>query len=359
MQALAKEALAAGAFGISSGLEYLPGANARREEIAEVCRVAGASRALYMTHLRNEDDTLLESIEEAIWIARRSGTRLHVSHLKASGRRNWPKMAHALDLVDRARDVDATADCYPYVAYATTLQNLFPPELRAGGTQTFLAALRDPARAPVLRRAAEAKVAMLGSWNAVMLTGLRSTARKDWDGRRVGELAESLGRAPIDLVVDLLVEVEGSAGMLGFGMSEENLAMAIAHPRVAVASDGSSLAANGPLSQRKTHPRSYGTFPRVLARMVREKPLLGLPEAVRKMTSFPAGILGIGDRGRLEPGAAADLVVFDPATVEDRATFEDAHRYPAGISHVMVNGQLVIDAGRHTGARAGRVLRKI
>jgi N-acyl-D-aspartate/D-glutamate deacylase len=200
---------------------------------------------------------------------------------------------------------------------------------------------------------------MLGSWDAVMLTGLRGTARKDWDGRRVGELATSLGRPPIDLVVDLLVEVEGSAGMLGFGMSEENLAMAIAHPRVAVASDGSSLAADGPLSQRKTHPRSYGTFPRVLARLVRDQHLLGLPEAVRKMTSFSAGILGLAERGKLAPGAVADLVVFDPATVEDRATFEDAHRYPVGISHVMVNGQLVIDSGRHTGARPGRVLRRL
>lgn len=358
MQELAKEALAAGAFGISSGLEYLPGANAQREELAALCRVLGPVRGLYMTHLRNEDDSLLESIEEAIWIARTSRARLHVSHLKASGQRNWPKMSKALELIDGAGDIDATADCYPYVAYSTTLQNLFPPHLRAGGTKTFLAALRDPKRAPTLRAAAEAKVAMLGSWDAVMLTGLRGTARKDWDGRRVGELAASLKRPPIDIVVDLLVEVEGGAGMLGFGMSEDNLAKAIAHDKVAVASDGTALASEGPLSQRKTHPRSYGTFPRVLGRLVREKSILGLPRAVRKMTSFPAQILGLGDRGRLVEGAAADLVVFDARTVEDRATFEDAHRYPTGISHVLVNGQLTIDDGRHTGARGGRVLRR-
>jgi N-acyl-D-amino-acid deacylase len=355
MQTLAKEALAAGAFGISSGLEYQPGANASSDEIAELCSVLAPSRSIYMTHLRNEDDRLLEAIEEAIAITRKAGARLHVSHLKASGQRNWSKMEKALELVSAA---DATADCYPYVAYATTLQNLFPAEQRAGGTQTFLSALRDPKRGPVLRAAAESKVAMLGSWDSVMLTGLRNTARKDWDGRRVGELATSLHRAPTDVVVDLLIEVEGNAGMLGFGMSEENVAKGLAHDRVAVASDGSSLATLGPLSQRKTHPRSYGTFPRVLARFVRERPVLALPQAIRKMTSFPASILGLRDRGRIEPGAAADLVVFDPATVEDRATFEDAHRYPAGITQVLVNGQLVIDRDRHTGARAGRVLKR-
>jgi N-acyl-D-amino-acid deacylase len=358
MRTLAEEALASGAFGISSGLEYPPSANAGQAELAELCRSLAPVRGLYATHLRNEDDALLEAIDEAIGIARRAGARLHVSHLKASGKRNWPKVPKALELLEGARDVSATADCYPYEAYSTTLQNLFPPSARGAGTQAFLAALRDPDRAAPLRAAAEAKVAMLGSWDAVMLTELRNTPRRAWDGRRVGELAASLHEAPIDLVVTLLSELEGRVGMLGFGMSEDNLARTLASELVAVASDGGALAVQGPLSQRKTHPRAYGTFPRVLARFVRERHTLGLPEAVRKMTSMPARILGLRDRGSVEEGAAADLVVFDPATVEDRATYDDPHQYPLGISHVMVNGELVIDDGRHTGRRKGRALRR-
>jgi N-acyl-D-amino-acid deacylase len=358
MRALADEALRAGAFGISSGLEYPPSANARREELAELCRVLAPMRGIYMTHMRNEDDTLLESIEEAIAIARQSGARLHVSHLKASGQRNWPKMNKALALLEAARDVSATADCYPYVAYFTTLQNLFPPSARAAGTKPFLDALRRPETAKTLRAAAEAKVAMLGSWDAVMLTGLRGTPRQTWDGRRVGELATSLARPPIDVVVDLLVERDGSVGMLGFGMSEENVARTLAHDLVAVASDGTALATTGPLSERKTHPRTYGTFPRVLARLVRERAALSLPQAIRKMTSMSAQILGLRDRGSIAVGAAADLVVFDPASVEDRSTFDDVHQYPVGIAKVMVNGELVIDDGRHTGARKGLALRR-
>jgi N-acyl-D-amino-acid deacylase len=358
MKALGEEAVAAGAFGISSGLEYPPSANAGREEIAEVCRVLADVHGLYVTHMRNEDDALLESIEEAIWIARQSGARLHVSHLKASGQRNWSKLPRALSLLDSARDVSATADCYPYEAYSTTLQNLFPPAARAAGTKAFLAALHDPDRARPLRAAAEAKVAMLGSWDAVMLTELQNTSKKAWDGRRVGELASSLHRAPMDVVVDLLTDLDGRVGMLGFGMSEDNLALTLAHAEVTVASDGGALAETGPLSQRKTHPRAYGTFPRVLASFVRERRALGLPDAIRKMTSLPARILGLRDRGSTEVGAAADLVVFDPATVQDRATYDKPHAYPVGISHVIVNGVSVIDDGRHTGQHPGHVVRR-
>jgi N-acyl-D-amino-acid deacylase len=363
MRALADEALLAGAFGISSGLEYPPSANAGREELGDLCRSLASLapvRGLYVTHMRNEDDALLEAIEEAIAIARRGGARLHVSHLKASGRRNWPKLPRALALLEAARDVSATADCYPYEAYSTTLQNLFPASARAGGTATFLAALRDAERARPLRAAAEAKVAMLGSWDAVMLTDLRGTAHRAWDGRRVGEVAASLSpaKAPIDLVIELLLELEGRVGMFGFGMSEDEVARALASDLVCVASDGSALAAEGPLSQRKAHPRAYGTFPRVLRRFVRERSVLAWPQAIRKMTSLPARILGLPDRGTLEVGQAADLVVLDPKVVADRATYDDPHQYPVGIPYVIVNGEPVVDAGKRVNSLPGRVLRR-
>jgi N-acyl-D-aspartate/D-glutamate deacylase len=191
-----------------------------------------------------------------------------------------------------------------------------------------------------------------------VLTELQGTSKKEWDGRRVGKLAASLHRPPMDVVVDLLTDLDGRVGMLGFGMSENNLALTLANAGVTVASDGGALAETGPLSQRKAHPRAYGTFPRVLASFVRERRALTLPDAIRKMTALPAQILGLRDRGTTEVGAAADLVVFDPATVQDRATYDKPHAYPVGISHVIVNGVLVIDDGRHTGHHPGLVLRR-
>ena len=358
MRALVRGGLSRGAVGLSTGLEYTPGGFATLDELVALAGELRGTIYPYASHMRNEDDRLLAALEEALHVGRVGGVAVQVSHLKAQGERNHWKADAAFAAIEAARTagVDVHFDRYPYVAYATGLSNLFPASARAGGTARFLARLADPETGPALERACRDKIALLGSWDAVQITridGPNAAAR----GRRLGELATELGEDPYHLTVRLLREANGSVGMVGFGMSEDNTERMLAHPLGMVCSDGGAYAPYGPLSRSSPHPRGYGSFPRVLGHYVRERRAMSLESAVHKMSGLPARKLGLRDRGVLRAGAVADIVVFDPNTVRDRATFDDPHQYPDGIGHVVVSGVHTIRDGEQTGQLGGRAVR--
>ncbi|MDX1645693.1 MAG: D-aminoacylase [Longimicrobiales bacterium] len=355
MKEILAEQIARGCVGLSSGLEYTPSGFADAAELVELASVLRGTGYPYASHMRNEDDRLLGAVEEALHVGRLAGVPVQISHLKAQGQRNYWKAEAVLDLIEAARvdGVDVHFDRYPYTAYATGLSNLFPSEHRAGGSDAFLARLRNPETAPRLERACRDKVALLGDWNAVQI----SSANEDtaWArGRRLGDLARERGLEPYELTVQLLEANGGSVGMIGHGMSEENTATILAHPLGMCCSDGGAYAPYGPLSVGSPHPRGYGSFPRLLGHYVRDMGALTLESAVHKITQMPARKLRIPDRGVIAEGNWADLVAFDPDGVRDTATFDDPHQYPEGIPHVVVNGVLTLRDGEHTGRLGGR-----
>lgn len=356
---LVDRALAHGACGGSSGLEYAPGAFATATELAALCRPLGVRGLTYATHLRNEDDRLLESLDEAILVARGARCRLQVSHLKTQGRRNWGRIGDALARLERAKasGVDVAFDRYPYDAYQTTLTNLWPSDALDGGTEAFLTRLTDPEVGPALRAAARAKVEeVLGGWDNVMIASVDHEGSRDAEGRRLGAWAAATGADPYDAAVALLVRSRGRVGMVGFAMSDENLARFLAHPLGMACTDGGAWATEGPARRGHPHPRGLGSFPRVLGRFAREQRTLTLAQAVHKLTGFPASRAGLADRGGLARGMAGDVVVFDPATVADRATYADPFQYPDGIRAVVVNGGIALRDGQRSPARTGRAL---
>lgn len=362
LKRLVAESLEGGAWGLSTGLIYPPGCYAGTEEIVELARVAGRHRGFYASHIRGEGANLLESVSEAITIGREGELPVQVSHLKAAGRPHWGKVKDALALIDaaRAEGLEVTADVYPYTASSTMLRALLPGWALEGGAEAMLARLRDPgARARIRgeieggRQGEEDLVANAG-WDGIMIA--YAPSRRAAEGRRLPEIAREAGVAPAEAAMDLILAERGKASMILFQLDEADLRMALGHPRVMIGSDGSALAPYGELGQGKPHPRSYGTFPRVLARYWRDERLLSLEQAVHKMTGLPARKLGLKDRGVVRAGAKADLVVFNGKTVADLATYENPHRYPAGIEYVFVNGRLVIKGGEHTGSFPGRVL---
>jgi len=339
-----------GAFGVSTGLEYTPGRYTPTDEIVAMARVAARYGGLYASHIRNEETTLLEAVDEAIAIGRRSGARVEISHLKASGRPNWGKQRAALDLIESARrdGVAVLADAYPYTAYSTGLSIMLPPWAREGSNADVVGRLRDPGARGRLRKEVIAQIAgELGDYDLIVISRVKTAGNRPLVGRNMVEIAAGWGIEPVDAILRLLEEEDASVGFIGQR-----------HPLVMVGSDGYSMAPVGKAAESRPHPRSYGAFARVLAHYSRERGLFDLPAAVRKMTSMPADQIGLRDRGRIARGARADIVVFDAARVKDEATFVDPHRYPAGIRHVLVNGTLVVEAGAHTGARPGRGLRR-
>lgn len=355
MVAVVAEAVRRGACGVSSGLEYTPGAFAAAAELEALAAPLQGTGLPYASHLRNEDDRLLGAIEEAIGVGQRAGVPVQISHLKAQGQRNWWKTKDALELIENARSsgIDVLFDCYPYIAYSTGLSNLFPVWSRDGGTDAFLARLRDPALRPQLETAVQSKIAMLGSWDAVQIAGT-SRAELAWArGRRLGQLAGERGVEPYELLLQLMIDDRARPGMVGFGMSEENVGRKLAHPLGMICSDGGAIVT----TDGAPHPRNFGTFPRVLGYFCREKKLMPLELAIHKMTEMPARRLGFEGRGRVAEGAIADLVAFDPDRVGDQATFENPHQYPVGIPHVIVNGVFVLRDGDQTAARPGRAVR--
>ena len=361
MAALVEASLASGACGASSGLEYTPGIFASRNELIALCRPLAARGLPYATHMRNEDDRVLEAIDEAIAVARGAGCPLEISHLKTQGKRNWGKIDDAFRRIESARKsgLDVTFDRYPYIAYQTGLSNLFPKWSKDGGSSAFIARLSDADQRPRLRKEVLDKVDLIGGWDNVLISGVSNDDDRSAEGQRLGSYARSLGRDPYDVALGLLTRSRGDVGMVGFAMDEKNVARFLAHPLSMVCSDGGAYSVDGPARDGHPHPRSLGTFPRVLGKYVREDKVLTLQQAIHKMTAAPAARLKLGDRGRLEKGFAADVVVFDPATVIDRATYAEPFQYPDGISVVIVNGQVALRHGERTDTdrRNGKALR--
>ncbi len=360
MKALVGEAMAGGALGLSSGLEYTPGSFASTEELIELCRVAVRSGGVYATHMRDEETGILEAVDEAFRIARETPIRLQISHLKIGYAVNWPKFPDLLDRLERARaaGVEFRCDRYPYVAWATGLDMFFPIWSREGTTEDFVARLRAPSLQDRLRAEIMVKEKELGSWDKVLISSVATDKNRPFEGASVLDASARAGKAPYEFMRDLLIEETGRVGMITFAMSEDQLKVLLAHPLVGVGSDGSAVAPYGPLAKGKPHPRFYGTFPRALGKYVREEKVVPLEEMIRKMTAIPAAHLGFVRRGMLKVGWAADVCVFDPERIIDKATFTEPAVYPEGIKQVVVNGEVVVDEGRHTGRLPGRVLRK-
>lgn len=359
MRRAVDEAMDAGAFGISTGLIYPPGTYATTAEIVELAGVAAAKGGFYSTHMRNEGPALLTSVREAIEVAERAGIPLEISHHKVLGRRNWGLTETSLALIDAARErgLDVSADQYPYEASATTLTALLPTWAVEGGTERMQRRLADPAerariREEVLEGPRDGRPKRDFEPETVMLASVEG-GDTQLVGKTLAELADRDGVPAVDAMLELLARHGGGVEVVIFAIGEDDIRRVMSHRSVAVASDGWTL---HPDAGGCPHPRSYGTFARVLGRYVREERHLSLPEAVRKMTVLPATRLGLTDRGVVAPGACADLVVFDPETVNDRATFAAPHQYAAGVAHVFVNGAHVIDSGEDTGASTGLVL---
>jgi N-acyl-D-amino-acid deacylase len=358
MHSMVQRAIADGACGASSGLEYTPGAFAPLDELIALCKPLASRGLPYATHMRNEDDRLLEAIDESIAVSEGARCPLQISHLKTQGPRNWPKLDQVFQRIDaaRARGVDVMFDRYPYLAYSTGLTNLFPVWSRDGGTDAFLARLSDSTVAPRIERETRAKIDLIGGWDNVQISSVRAPEDRDAEGKRLGTYAKASGVDPYTRTVQLLTRSRGSVGMAGFAMSEANLERILAHPLGMLCTDGGGFAIDGPTRQGSPHPRGIGSFPRVLARYVREKRTLTLPGAIQKMTSMPAARVHLTDRGRIATGFAADVVLFDAAKVADAATFESPFQYPVGITAVIVNGAITLREGQRS-ALAGRALR--
>jgi dihydroorotase/N-acyl-D-amino-acid deacylase len=347
-----------GAFGLATALIYPPGAFAGTEELVALCEVVAAHRGVHITHIRSEGDQLLEALDEAITIARRTGVTTEIYHLKAIGPRNWGKMRRAIERIDaaRAEGLDITADMYPYEASATSLASRLPPWASADGR------LYENLRSSAVRsRIRDAMLHPTGEWEQlavgpedVLVAGLDRAEHAAYRGRRLAEIALDRGQDWIDALLDLLVAEEQPIFAIYFQMGEENLRLQMQQPWMAFATDAGGVDPAVAGSEGLQHPRAYGTYPRVLGTYVREQGVLPLEDAVRKMSSAVANRLFLRDRGLLRPGAFADVVVFDPANIADRATYVEPHQLSVGVRDVWVNGQRVLAAGSHTGAMPGR-----
>jgi N-acyl-D-amino-acid deacylase len=351
------KAMAQGAIGISTGLIYPPGSFTPTEELIELTKIVGSRNGFYFSHIRGEGDTLLEAVAEAIGIGRETGASVQISHFKAARRDNWPKSPEALELIRRAQaeGLDITADLYPYRAGGTRLATLLPEWAHAGGPAETLKRLADPVQRQKMTAAMQSGGFARGvEFQDILITS--SARRPEYEGRYMSELASASGLSPYEWLFEALLQTRLDMAMAVFAMSEENRYREIQFPGMMIGTDGVGLATSGPLAGGVPHPRNYGAFPRVLGRFVRDLKILKLEEAIHKMTGLPAKKLRLADRGLIEPGRAADLVVFNPTTVSDKATYDHPHRYAEGILHVIVNGQLVVRDQTHTGNRPGRIL---
>jgi N-acyl-D-amino-acid deacylase len=354
MRRLTREAMEQGALGVATMLIYVPENFAETPELVALASEAGRCGGMYIAHIRDEGPKLLEGVDETIAIARQAGVPAQIHHLKQSGRENWGKLDGVIERVERARaqGIRITADMYLYPASGTGATSMLPVWAQEGGLGATIERLKDPA----VRARAKAGMKHPGPEN-VLFASFRTEALRPLTGKRLAEVARRRGTSPEDTVIDLIVEDGSRVGTIFFTMSEANVRRQTALPWMTFGSDASAVAAEGPTLETNTHPRTYGNFARLLARYVREEKTMPLEEAVRKLTSLPAATLGLKDRGKLQAGAFADLVLFDPATVQDRATFEQPHQYATGVTHVWVNGVQVVADGRHTGATPGRAVR--
>ena len=358
-------ALEAGVWGFSSGLEYPPSAYADENELAELCAVVADYGGFYATHLRNEGDTLVESVQEALNVAERAGLPLQLSHHKAENRANWGKVNTTLKMVDAARErgLDVQLDQYPYTAFMTALSiQILPRWALSGPQEETTARLLDPAqRRRILAELRAAHPAWndltaASPWHNIQIGVCRS--RPETQGHTIAALSSAAGSDPLDYVLTLIAETNCNVSAVNFAMREEDIATVLRYPWTSIGSDGVGTHPDGSNAQDQIHPRTYGTFPRILSRYVRELGLITEAEAIHKMTGLPASRLGLRDRGRIAPGMIADLTLYNPATVADAATFAMPHQYAHGIETVLVSGRIAYTGGHTTEARAGAVLRR-
>ena len=366
MKSLVADAMKEGALGVSTSLQYVPARFAKTDEIVELAKVAHEYGGIYATHQRSEANALDSSLAEVFEIARRAQIPAEIWHLKTAYKKNWGRMPEVIAKINAARagGLDITADVYPYTAASTSLSACLPPWALEGGTERMLARLRDPAtrariKQDILKDTSEWENIYLGSGGAsgVLIGSVVNRELEGLQGKRVSEIAKEQGKGELDALLDIVAADRGQTGAIYFMMSEDDLRAALRAPFVSICTDSGARATDGPLAGSKSHPRGWGTFPRVLGRYARDEHLFTLEEAVRKMTGQPAARVRLRDRGVLRAGAFADVTVFDPARVRDRATFEEPNQYAEGIRYVLVNGQVEVDGGRRTDVNAGRPLR--
>ena len=359
MKQVVREHMQAGVFGLSTGLEYTPGNFAETEEIIDLCQDVAGLGGIHATHMRNEGDQVIESLEETLRICRETKVSTQISHLKAAAPRNWSKLDGIFSLIEGAirEGLPVLADRYPYHAWSTGLSFHFPHWTREGTSEDFVNRLKDETLRKKIEPYVNSEGERMGSWKNVVISSVFTDKNRHVEGKNILDAAAEAQKSTYEFMRDLLIEEEGHVSMVGFGMSEDNLARVLAHPQVVVGSDGNAVATEGPLSKGKPHPRFYGTFPRVLGKFSRDEGIITLAEAVKKMTSMTAEKFGLTGRGRIAVDNFADLVVFEPDKVIDSATFTDPHQYTAGIPYVIVNGQAAVSEGEHTGVLAGKVLK--
>ncbi len=369
MKAEVARAMQDGAMGLSSSLLMPPSSLITTPQLIELAKVAKQYGGIYSTHIRDEGAGVFRSVAEAIEVGRGAGIRVDIIHLKVADQKFWGQMKEVTSMIDKARaeGLDIRAHVYPYTAGQNNLRAIIPPWAHDGGNKAMLERLRNPADRERMKKEIRTGLpnwynhylATGGGWEGMLLVSLKSEKYKAFTGKRMSELIRAQnGRDDVEVLFDVLLQENGSVPCVYFHHSEGDMTFALKQPYTSIGSDGAAIAIDGPAAkQSQPHPRWYGTFPRILGRYVREQKVLTLEEAVKKMTSMNADKIGLRERGLLKEGYWADITVFDPKTVADRATFEQPHQYPVGIAYVIVNGQFVIDGGRHTGALPGQVLR--
>lgn len=366
MKELVRQAMREGAAGLSTSLEYAPAPYARTEELIALAREAGKLGGIYATHMRNESDSVLEAIDEALRISREASIPVEIWHLKVAGKNNWGRMPQVVAKISAARDqgMDVTADTYAYPAWFNSLSAFIPPWAHDGGDAKLIERLKDPAlRARIRRDMMTPAKDWDNEWQeipspeAVLIGVVHNPVLLPLQGKRLSQVARLWNKDPMDALFDLLIEDNAYTSVAVFGMSEPDVALALEQPWVSIDNDSSGASPEGLLGQEHPHPRAYGTFPRVLRKYVREEKKLSLEDAIRKFTALPAQRMRLTGRGVLKQGMWADVVIFDPATVRDLATFENPNQLSQGMEYVLVNGVPVIDQGKMTGALPGKVLR--
>jgi N-acyl-D-amino-acid deacylase len=367
MKRLVAQAMEEGALGLSTSLQYVPDRFATTEEVIELAKVARQYGGIYLTHQRSESGQIFESIDEVIRISREARIPAEIWHLKTAYKANWGKMAEVLARIRAAREggIDVSANQYPYTRASNGLDACLPLWVREGGIDAMIPRLQDPSTRERIKREMDDPNAKgwenqwygSGGGDGVMVAAVLNPELRKWEGMTLTEIGKAMGKDPRDAVMDLVIADRGKTDCIIAIMDEQDVRTALKDPLVSIDTDSGARAKDGPLAESKSHPRGWGTFARILGHYVRDEKLLTLEDAVRKMTSQPAARVGLLDRGILRPGMAADVTVFDPATIRDVATFEDPNHYAVGVKHVFVNGQAVVKDGAITDARPGRPLR--
>ena len=367
MQSLVRDAMRQGALGVASSLSGPPGSWIDTDTLVAMATVAGEHGGIYSTHMRTEGQGVFESVAEALEIGRRAKIPVDIIHIKIADHKLWGRMPELIATIKQARDngQQVEAHVYPYRAGQNNLSSIIPPWAHEGGRDALIDRLQNPAERAKIRQQIENGIpgtnwynhyTATGSWEGMLLVSLSNPEYKRFEGRRMNEVIAALGGDPIDVLFKVLIDNRASIPTIYFHHSEEDMRYALRQPFVSIGSDGTAVKTEGPLATGSPHPRYYGTFPRVLGRYVRDEKVLTLEEAVRKMTSANAAKIGIYDRGLIRAGFWADITVFDPNTIIDNSTWEKPHQYASGIDHVIVNGQIILAKGQHTGARPGAIL---